>query len=103
LKEIIISLVPMATIYAIASLFALSRRGGGGLRRWGRMHLWLLGAIVAAFVLAYIEWSIPVSTPSLMALAGSWLLPCIIVAWIIAALLSYLRTRAARRVASPNE
>jgi uncharacterized membrane protein YeaQ/YmgE (transglycosylase-associated protein family) len=101
--------VPMATIYAIASLIALSRRGSEqtrsqGFRRWRRMNLWLVGAIVAAFVLADIDWSIPGGPPrTLMGLAGYYLLPCIIIAWIIAALTSYLRARAARRIAPPRD
>jgi hypothetical protein len=45
MKETIKSFVPMATIYAIASLIALLRHGRGGFRRWGRMNLWLVGSI----------------------------------------------------------
>jgi len=104
--ETLVQFVPMALIYAIASLIAISRRGDEqtrlqGFRRWRRMHLWIAGAIVAAFVLAYIEWSSPEPTPDLMFLAGSWLVRCLIVACAIAALVGYLKRRAARRVAPP--
>jgi hypothetical protein len=106
MKETIIQFVPITVIYVIASLIAISRRGdeqtrSEGFRRWRRMHLWIAGAIVAAFILAYIEWSSPEPTPDLMYLAGSWLMICLIAACVIAALVGYLKRRAARRVAPP--
>jgi hypothetical protein len=102
MKETIIAFMPMTTIYAIASLIALWRRVGEqsrsqGFRRWRRMNLWLLGAIGAAFALAYVQWSAPGPSPSLMYLAGGWLVYCIIAAGIAAALLSFLRARTASK------
>jgi hypothetical protein len=104
--ETIIQFVPITVIYVIASLIAISRRSGEqtrseGFRRWRRMHLWIAGAIVAALILAYIEWSSPEPTPTLMYLAGGWLFRCLIAACVIAVLVGYLKRRAARRVAPP--
>lgn len=95
MKETIMSFVPMATIYAIASFIAFSRRAGEqtkaqGFRRWRRMHLWIAGAFGAAFILGYIEWSQPIPTPSLMYLTGRHLIDCLIVACLIPPLLSIL-------------
>jgi uncharacterized membrane protein YhaH (DUF805 family) len=100
--SLIIQFVPITVIYVIASLIAISRRGdeqtrSEGFRRWRRMHLWIAGAIVAAFIFAYIEWSMPYPTPDLMSLAGHWLVYCLIAACIIAALVGYLKRRAASK------
>jgi amino acid transporter len=96
MKQTIMPFVPMATIYVIASLFALWRREGGGLRRWGRMHLWLAGAIVAAVVIAYIEWSMPGPSPPLAGLIGTWLVYCLVVACVVGVVLGYLKERRRR-------
>src|SRR5438034_1360747 len=89
LASTIISFIPMAILYAFASAVALST---GGPRRWGRMNLWLLGAVSAAFMLAFIRWSLPRPGPrSLMYLVGRWTPLCLLGAGIIAALLSFRR------------
>ena len=81
------SFLPMAILYGIASLIAIS--SGGGLRRWLRMNLWIIGAVSAAFIIAYIEWSRPGPGPTLMAEWGHWIFQSLIAAGIIAAVLSF--------------
>jgi hypothetical protein len=100
--QTIIPFVPITVIYAIASIIAISRRNGEktrseGFRRWRRMHLWIAGAFIAAFMLAYIEWKMPYPTPDLMTLVGHWLFRCLIMVCVIAALVGYLKRRAMRR------
>jgi hypothetical protein len=92
----IISFIPMAILYAIASAIAIA---SGGLRRWGRMHLWIVGAVSVAFIIAYIDMLAymegnrpgPGPGPTLMGAWGHWIFQCLMVAGIIAALLSVRR------------
>jgi uncharacterized membrane protein YeaQ/YmgE (transglycosylase-associated protein family) len=96
--SLIMSLMPMATIYAIASAIAISRHAGEqtrsqGFRRWRRMHLWIAGAFGAAFILGYVDWTLlrPQWDPApLLALVGTYFVPCLITTCIAAPLLSVL-------------